>query len=96
MLENCGFQPIGLLYFTSPQMLPHLEANIAMPQAVGVNTRIIRPDEARELDPSLWLGDMTHIAYEPDSGYADPNRSTLGGSACPSSSTASPTSLDYS
>ncbi len=73
---DCGFQPIGLLYLTPPQLLQHLEANVAMQRAVGVNTRIIRPDEARELDPSLWLDDVTHIAYEPDSGYADPNATT--------------------
>lgn len=73
---DCGFQPIGLLYLTPPQLLHHLEANVAMQRAVGVNTRLIRPDEAQELDPALWLGDVTHIAYEPDSGYADPNATT--------------------
>jgi sarcosine oxidase, subunit beta len=73
---DCGFRPIGLLYFTPPQLLHHLEANVALQRVIGVNTRIIRPDEARELDPSLYLDDVTHIAYEPDSGYADPNATT--------------------
>jgi sarcosine oxidase subunit beta len=73
---DCGFKPIGLLYFTSPRDQQHLEANIAMQRAVGVNTRIIRPDEALELDPSMLLDDVTHIAYEPGAGYADPNATT--------------------
>ena len=73
---DCGFEPIGLLYFTSPLDQQHLEANIAMQRAIGVNTRIVRPDEALELDPSLLLDDVTHVAYEPESGYADPNATT--------------------
>lgn len=73
---DCGFEPIGLLYFTPPHDQHHLEANIAMQRAVGVNTRIIRTDEALDLDPSLLLDDVPQIAYEPDSGYADPNATT--------------------
>ncbi len=44
-----------------------------MMRRVGINTQMISPEEAQELDPSLWVGDVTHLAYEPDSGYADPN-----------------------
>src|SRR4051794_34375330 len=40
---DCGFRPIGLLYFTPPHDQHHLEANIAMQRAIGVNTRLIRP-----------------------------------------------------
>lgn len=70
---ECGFQPLGLLVFTPPEYHAHLEANLAMMRRVGVNTQMISPEEAQELDPSLWVGDVTHLAYEPDSGYADPN-----------------------
>src|SRR5216110_2370184 len=70
---ECGFQPIGLLVFTPPKYYAHLEANLAMIQRVGVNTQMISPKEAQELDPSLWVDDVTHLAYEPNSGYADPN-----------------------
>src|SRR5437763_7851510 len=44
-----------------------------MMRRVGVDTRTISPQEAQELDPSLWTGDVTQVAYEPESGYADPN-----------------------
>jgi sarcosine oxidase, subunit beta len=70
---ECGFQALGLLVFTPPEYHAHLEVNLAMLHGVGVNTRLISPEEARELDPSLWIGDVTHVAYEPESGYADPN-----------------------
>src|SRR5437660_6482890 len=70
---ECGFQPLGLLVFTPPEYPAHLEANLAMMRRVGVNTWTISPQEAQEFDPSLWTGDVTQVAYEPESGYADPN-----------------------
>jgi sarcosine oxidase, subunit beta len=73
---ECGFQPVGLLYFTPPHMQASLEANIDMQRAVGVNTQLISPREALDLDPSLFVEDVTQIAYEPESGYADPYATT--------------------
>jgi sarcosine oxidase, subunit beta len=70
---ECGFHPIGLLVFTPPEYQAHLEANLAMMRRVGVKTQLISVEEAHELDPSLWLGDVTQVAYEPESGFADPN-----------------------
>jgi len=70
---ECGFQPLGLLVLTPPEYLAHLEANLATMQSVGVNTQIMSAQEAKELDPSLWIGDVTQVAYEPESGFADPN-----------------------
>src|SRR5207248_1228898 len=43
---------------------------------VGVNTRLISPDEVREVDPAMWADDVSTLAYEPDSGYADPAGTT--------------------
>jgi len=70
---ECGFHPLGLLVFTPPEYHAHLKANLAMMRRVGVKTKLISVEEAHELDPSLWLGDVTQIAYEPESGFADPN-----------------------
>ena len=70
---ECGFQPLGLLVFTPPEYQAHLEANLAMMRRVGVKTQLISVEEAHELDPSLWLGDVRQVAYEPESGFADPN-----------------------
>src|SRR5260370_1916541 len=70
---ECGFQPLGLLVFTPSEYSAHLDANLAMMRRVGVNTQTISPQEAQELDPSLYTRDVTRGAYEPESGYADPN-----------------------
>jgi sarcosine oxidase subunit beta len=70
---ECGYQPVGLLFFTDPQYRHHLEHNIALHRQLGVNTRLITPAEAQELDPSLYVGDVDCVGYEPESGYADPN-----------------------
>jgi len=70
---DCGFQPVGLLVLVPERLKGHLEANVAMHQRVGVSARIVSREEAAELDPALWCGDTDAIAYEPESGYADPN-----------------------
>jgi len=70
---DCGFQRIGLITFTPPEHRDRMEARIAMHRELGVDARLIRPEDARELDPSLYLDDVEAVEYEPDSGYADPN-----------------------
>src|SRR6476659_6560022 len=73
---ECGFRQIGLLTFAPPEYRDHLEANVAMQREVGADARIITPEDALELDPSLYVGDVTAVAYEPLAGYADPNATT--------------------
>jgi sarcosine oxidase subunit beta len=74
---TCGYQPVGLLFFTKPAFHAQLEANVAMHRALGVNTQIITAQDALELDPSLSVDDVTHVVYEPESGFADPNATTF-------------------
>jgi sarcosine oxidase subunit beta len=73
---ECGFRQIGLLTFAPPDYRHHLEANVAMQREVGSDSRIITSQDALELDPSLYVGDVTEVAYEPRAGYADPNATT--------------------
>lgn len=75
---ECGFQPVGLLVFVPPAFRDHLEANIAMQRQVGVNACVIPAAEAQRLDPSLDVSDVTHVGYEPESGFADPNATAFG------------------
>lgn len=70
---DCGFQKIGLLTFTPPEYRDRLEARVAMHRELGINAHLIHPEDARELDPSLYVDDVEIVGYEPDSGYADPN-----------------------
>jgi sarcosine oxidase subunit beta len=75
---DCGFRRVGLIVLAPQDHLPDLEANVAMHRRVGVDARVITAAEARELDPSLSVDDVTHVAYEPDSGFADPNATAYG------------------
>ena len=70
---DCGFQQIGLMTFTPPEYRDRLEARVAMHRELGVNAQLLRPEDARELDPSLYVEDVELVEYEPDSGFADPN-----------------------
>jgi sarcosine oxidase, subunit beta len=74
---SSGYQPVGLLFFTKPEFHTQLEANVAMHHRLGVNTQIITAQDALELDPSLFVDDVTHVVYEPESGFADPNATTF-------------------
>lgn len=75
---DCDFRQVGTLVFASREHRSHLEANLELQRLVGVNSRTITPQEARELDPSLRTDDVDIVGYEPESGYADPNATTFG------------------
>jgi sarcosine oxidase subunit beta len=44
-----------------------------MHRRVGANACVITGAEAQQIDPSLDVSDVTHVGYEPESGFADPN-----------------------
>jgi sarcosine oxidase, subunit beta len=48
-----------------------------MQQRLGVQTSIISREQARSIAHQLDFSDTAGIAYEPDSGYADPYASTV-------------------
>ncbi|HET9017210.1 MAG TPA: FAD-binding oxidoreductase [Thermomicrobiaceae bacterium] len=75
---DCGFQRIGLLTFAAPEFTHNLEANVATQRELGVDASVITPEEALELDPALYVGDVDAVAYEPGAGYADPNATVFG------------------
>lgn len=53
-----------------------LARNLELAHRVGVDVRRISKEELRELEPRIDLSDVSHIAYEPGSGYADPIAAT--------------------
>ncbi len=75
---DCGFQRIGLMTFARPEYTEHLEANVATQRELGVDAKLITPEEALELDPSLYVGDVDAVAYEPGAGFVDPNATVFG------------------
>jgi sarcosine oxidase, subunit beta len=73
-----GFSPVGFLQVVAPEHEDRLRANVAAHQAIGIDTRIVDRDELREIEPFLFTDDLTVAAFEPGSGYADPNATLHG------------------
>ena len=68
---DCGYTQTGQLLFAGETEAEIFRANLAMQQAVGIDTRLVSREEAQELAPGFYLEDCAAIAYEPLSGYGD-------------------------
>jgi sarcosine oxidase subunit beta len=75
---DCGYQKTGFVQIVAPEYESQLRKNVADQQRIGIDTRIITAQELKELEPWANVDDLTYVAYEPDSGYADPNAATFG------------------
>jgi sarcosine oxidase subunit beta len=75
---DCGFEATGFLQLIPPEHEAHLRANVAAQQAIGIRTSVISAQEVKELAPEVRTDDLTVAAYEPDSGFADPNATVYG------------------
>ena len=75
---DCGFTQAGFLVLTSASDVKGLQENVALHRKLGIETEIINRDEIQKRWPYIALGETTLAAYEPQSGYADPNL-TLNG-----------------
>ena len=70
---DCGLVETGFLIFAGENDLPAFQANVAMQREVGVKTSIINLEDAQEIAPAFFMDDCAGIAYEPNSGHADPS-----------------------
>lgn len=68
---ECGFTQCGFLIVVAEADKAGLEANVAMQQKIGIETRLVEPNEIKKLMPGLNAENL-YGAYEPQSGYADP------------------------
>lgn len=73
---DCGFVNTGFLFVVGPEHLADLQANVAMLQGLGVTTEIVGPEVIREAQPFINTEGIGGAAYEPESGYADPQKTT--------------------
>jgi sarcosine oxidase, subunit beta len=74
---SAGFVKTGYLFFVPEYVVDKFNVNIATQQKLGIRTRAISKEESREISPQIDPSDAGAIAYEPDSGYADPFESTV-------------------
>lgn len=75
---ECGFVGCGFLILVPAKDAEGLAANVALQRGVGIDTRILDPQEIREVLPGVEASDLVAAAWEPDAGYADPHLTTSG------------------
>ncbi len=73
---DAGFVRTGFAVLVESKDRIGLSENVAMHQRLGIETRIITSEELRGLDPGIAGAEAVAIAYEPNSGYADPSSTT--------------------
>jgi sarcosine oxidase subunit beta len=70
----CDFHQEGYLFVvTDEPTLARFRRNVALQQSLGGDVRIIAPDDARALVPSLRVDDAIAAVWGPRDGYASPN-----------------------
>ncbi len=67
-----GFVNTGYLVVVGPEDRQALEDNVSMQRALGINTSIVSHEDVQEVAPMMDVRDAAGLAYEPESGYADP------------------------
>jgi len=73
-----GFERTGWIAIMDVRDMPGLEANIALQRGVGIDASLITAADLQELMPGIDTGDAAAVAYEPESGYADPHLTVNG------------------
>ncbi len=69
---DSGFTQTGFVAIVDEKDRAGLEANMAMQRKVGINCELLDAVSLHELLPALDMHDLATVAYEPESGYADP------------------------
>ncbi len=67
-----GFTKTGFVVLVEAKDRAGLEANVAMQRGLGIGTEMIPAESLRDLMPGLEIADLLAVAYEAESGYADP------------------------
>jgi len=74
---DCGFEAIGFLQIVPRGCEAALARNVARQQGLGIKTEAITPSRLTDLLPGCRIDDVGAAAWEPDSGFADPNATTF-------------------
>src|SRR3989475_522045 len=70
---DCGFEPVGFVQLVGRGYEDHLRRNVAMQQRLGIKTELVSPEDLTRLLPGASTEDVGGVAWEPESGFADPN-----------------------
>lgn len=75
--QECVFQPIGYLHTTGAEREPVVRQVHDMLLGLGFESHWLSPREMKKLQPLLRVDDLVGGAYEPQSGWLDPVKTTL-------------------
>jgi sarcosine oxidase subunit beta len=75
---TCGFTRTGFLMLVPPELADALAANVEMHRRIGIDSRVVGPNEVEAIVPGMVTYDVVAAAYEPGSGYADPTMTATG------------------
>jgi sarcosine oxidase subunit beta len=73
---DCGFTRTGFIQIVTPGYEDQLKNNVTMHQRMGIPSLLVNADDVHRLAPDFNVNDVQIAAYEPESGYADPNATT--------------------
>lgn len=73
-----GFEPVGFVQVVAPEDEAKLRANVAAQRAIGVETAVVSAADLAEIEPLMRTDDLVVAAFEPGSGFADPNGTLYG------------------
>lgn len=70
---DAGWDEPGFVQVVGPGYEDKLAANVAAQQSLGIETRLVSHEELAEIAPGMFVDDIGAAAWEPVSGFADPN-----------------------
>lgn len=65
------FTRVGVLILAADAQVPALRGNVELQQRLGINARMLVPDEILAVEPRMSMDGVAGAVYEPDSGFAD-------------------------
>jgi len=70
---DAGWEGPGFVQVVAPGYEEALTRNVERQQTLGIDTRMVSKEDLKELQPEMNVEDIGAAAYEPSSGFADPN-----------------------
>jgi sarcosine oxidase, subunit beta len=74
---ECGFEAVGFVQIMGPGYERAFAHNLEVQQRLGIDTRPLAREDLARLLPGCRVDDIGAAAWEPGSGFADPNATTF-------------------
>jgi sarcosine oxidase, subunit beta len=76
-VADAGYARCGYLLTVPEEQAEACRGNVAMLQALGLDTRFLETGEIRDVEPELSSDGIVGAAYEPEGGFADAQKMCL-------------------